>query len=71
VGGALRLAGFVAGVFEAALDALVHLRMTALIGRGGNALIELVRADASDLSNNIAYVLAVAALLIAAALWWV
>jgi NADH-quinone oxidoreductase subunit L len=71
VGGALRLAGFVAGVFEAGLDALVHLRMTALIGRGGNALIEFVRADAPDLSNNIAYVLAVAAFLIAAALWWV
>jgi NADH-quinone oxidoreductase subunit L len=71
VRGALRLAAFVAGVCEAALDIVMHRKLPRAIGVGGNALIELVRADAADLTNNIAYVLAMVVLFIAAVLWWI
>jgi NADH-quinone oxidoreductase subunit L len=70
VRGAVRLAAFVADVCEAALDIVVHRKMPRAIGTGGNALIELVRADATDLTHNIAYVLAMAVVFIAAVLWW-
>ncbi len=71
VRGALRLAAFVAGVCEATLDIVVHRKLPRAIGTGGNALIEFIRADATDLTNNIAYVLAMAVLFIAAVLWWI
>lgn len=71
VGGALRVAAFVAGVCEAALDILMHRKLPGAVGTGGNALIGLIRADATDLTNNIAYALAMAVLFIAAVLWWI
>ena len=71
VQGALRIAAFVAGVCEAALDILLHRKVPRAIGTGGNALIDLIRADATDLTNNIAYILAMAVLFIAAVLWWI
>jgi NADH-quinone oxidoreductase subunit L len=70
VRGALRIAGVIAGVCEAALDNVVHRKLPGAVGTGGNALIELIRADATDLTNNIAYVLAMAVVFVAAVLWW-
>ena len=69
--GTVKVAGFVAGVLEVILDTVVHRRMPRVVTQGGNALIAFVRADAKDLSNNIAYVLIVTIFFIVATLWWI
>jgi hypothetical protein len=67
----VRLAAFVAGVLEVILDAIAHRKLPRFVTEGGNTLLEVLRADAKDLTNNIAYVLIVTIVFIAATVWWV
>jgi NADH-quinone oxidoreductase subunit L len=70
VRGSVRLSDFVARVLENAWDALVHKALPITVTRGGNSLLQVIRADAKDLGNNIAYVLAMAIFFLLAALLW-
>ena len=71
VGGIRRLSAFVTRICETFLDALAHRKMPRVITHGGKVLLDSVHADARDLSNNIAYVLATAIFFIVATLWWI
>ncbi len=70
VGGARRLASWVAERFEAAWDTAVHLGLPWLVGRGARRLIERVRSDAPELTDNLAYILSATIVFLAAMLWW-
>ncbi len=71
VKGFVWLADFTARVLEETMDSLAHRRMPRLITRGGNSLLEFIRCDAKDLTNNIVYVLTVTVLFIIVSLWWI
>ena len=71
VKGTVRVASFVAQVCEVFLDILVHWKIPRVVTQGGNALLDFIRADAKDLNNNIAYVLAVTIFFIVATIWWI
>ncbi|MEJ5360268.1 MAG: NADH-quinone oxidoreductase subunit L [Desulfobacterales bacterium] len=70
VGGIRALASWIAGRFETALDDAAHRRLPDLVGRGARRLIERMRSDALDLTDNLAYVLAATIVFLAAMLWW-
>lgn len=71
VGGITKIAELVAQITEPVLDALVHQKMPRVVTKGGYTLLEYIRSDAKDLTNNIAYILAVTIFFIIAALWWI
>jgi NADH-quinone oxidoreductase subunit L len=71
VKGLAKVAELVAGVCEHVLDSLINQRVPRLVTRGGHTLLEYIRCDAKDLTNNIAYILATTIFVLIAALWWI
>ncbi len=58
----------VADKFERGFDKTVHSLLPKVISRGGNSIIDFVRADARDLSSNIVYLIALSIIFIILAL---
>ncbi|MFP4346890.1 MAG: NADH-quinone oxidoreductase subunit L [Desulfococcaceae bacterium] len=71
VGGIRRLSVFVALICETFLDTVIHRKMPGVVTHGGKTLLDSIQADARDLSNNIAYILATAIFFIVATVWWI
>lgn len=65
-----KVASLVGGTCEHALDSVINRRVPHLVTRGGFTLLELIRCDAKDLTNNLAYILATTIFVLIAALWW-
>lgn len=66
-----KVAELVSGVCEHVLDSLINQRVPRLVTRGGHTLLEFIRCDAKDITNNVAYILATTIVVLIAALWWI